>query len=201
LEASEVHHGRRLTPLAPSRSPRPPSRSSSSRSMRCRRRRRRGRRAGPTCSVGGGSGGTGVGGGHKRSSSMDGATSSLEDEFAPPGVLPDYAKKVVPADKLVELALLYRERAKRGGKGWHGRGREGAAPTTVGARDGGGGGRKVGEAGFLPPRCWRSDFALARCKHCTPCKLLNASPILLHVVEVSLSGGGCSTVQPLQLCH
>jgi hypothetical protein len=79
---------------------------------------------------------------------MDGATSSLEDEFAPPGVLPDYAKKVVPADNLVELALLYRERAKRGGEGWHERGREGAAPTTVGARDGAAVGGKWERLGF-----------------------------------------------------
>ncbi|PAN41287.1 hypothetical protein PAHAL_8G033100 [Panicum hallii] len=51
--------------------------------------------------------------GHKRSGSMDGATSPFEGESAPPGVLPDYAKKAVPAEKLAELALLDPKRAKR----------------------------------------------------------------------------------------
>jgi hypothetical protein len=74
--------------------------------------------------------------GHKRSVSMDGATSSFEDEFVPLGVLLDYAKKVVPAKNLVELALLCHERAKRGAKGWHGRGRETVAPVAAGVRDG-----------------------------------------------------------------
>ena len=50
---------------------------------------------------------------HKRGSSMDGATSPFEGESAPPGVLPDYAKKAVPAEKLAELALLDPKRAKR----------------------------------------------------------------------------------------
>ncbi|WVZ53215.1 hypothetical protein U9M48_004188 [Paspalum notatum var. saurae] len=58
-------------------------------------------------------GGGGVAG-HKRSGSMDGATSPFEGESAPPpGVLPDYAKKAVPAEKLAELALLDPKRAKR----------------------------------------------------------------------------------------
>ncbi|KAJ1274429.1 hypothetical protein BS78_05G061000 [Paspalum vaginatum] len=62
---------------------------------------------------GGGGGGGGVAG-HKRSGSMDGATSPFEGESAPPaGVLPDYAKKAVPAEKLAELALLDPKRAKR----------------------------------------------------------------------------------------
>ena len=60
---------------------------------------------------GGGAGG-GVAG-HKRSGSMDGATSPFEGESAPPGALPDYAKKAVPAEKLAELALLDPKRAKR----------------------------------------------------------------------------------------
>ncbi|KAF8735621.1 hypothetical protein HU200_014454 [Digitaria exilis] len=50
--------------------------------------------------------------GHKRSGSVDGYSSSLEGESAPPGVLPDYAKKAVPAEKLAELALLDPKRAK-----------------------------------------------------------------------------------------
>ncbi|OEL16093.1 Transcription factor VIP1 [Dichanthelium oligosanthes] len=62
-------------------------------------------------SLQGGGGGGGVG--HKRSGSMDGATSPFEGESAPPGVLPDYAKKAVPAEKLAELALLDPKRAKR----------------------------------------------------------------------------------------
>ncbi|KAF8641924.1 hypothetical protein HU200_067636 [Digitaria exilis] len=57
-------------------------------------------------------GGGGVAG-HKRSGSVDGYSSSLEGESAPPGVLPDYAKKAVPAEKLAELALLDPKRAKR----------------------------------------------------------------------------------------
>ncbi|KAL6658377.1 hypothetical protein ACP70R_003963 [Stipagrostis hirtigluma subsp. patula] len=62
---------------------------------------------------GGGGGGGGVAG-HKRSGSMDGASSPFEGESAPPGtVLPDYAKKAVPAEKLAELALLDPKRAKR----------------------------------------------------------------------------------------
>nr|CAB3489184.1 unnamed protein product [Digitaria exilis] len=59
-----------------------------------------------------GGGGGGVAG-HKRSGSVDGYSSSLEGESAPPGVLPDYAKKAVPAEKLAELALLDPKRAKR----------------------------------------------------------------------------------------
>ncbi|XP_066336730.1 transcription factor VIP1-like [Miscanthus floridulus] len=52
--------------------------------------------------------------GHKRSGSMDGSTSSFEGESAPTSsVLPDYAKKAVPDDKLAELALLDPKRAKR----------------------------------------------------------------------------------------
>ncbi|CAO2143360.1 unnamed protein product [Urochloa humidicola] len=59
-------------------------------------------------------GGGGGSVGHKRSGSMDGATSSFEGESAPPGgVIPDYAKKAVPAEKLAELALLDPKRAKR----------------------------------------------------------------------------------------
>ncbi|KAL6640838.1 hypothetical protein ACP70R_021961 [Stipagrostis hirtigluma subsp. patula] len=66
-------------------------------------------------SLQGGAGGGGSGGvaGHKRSGSMDGASSPFEGESAPPGVLPDYAKKAVPAEKLAELALLDPKRAKR----------------------------------------------------------------------------------------
>ncbi|CAN6374196.1 unnamed protein product [Urochloa humidicola] len=64
-------------------------------------------------SLQGGGGGGGVAG-HKRSGSMDGATSPFEGESAPPGgVIPDYAKKAVPAEKLAELALLDPKRAKR----------------------------------------------------------------------------------------
>ncbi|CAD6258079.1 unnamed protein product [Miscanthus lutarioriparius] len=59
---------------------------------------------------GSGGGGGGVAG-HKRSGSMDGSTSSFEGESAPTSsVLPDYAKKAVPDDK---LALLDPKRAKR----------------------------------------------------------------------------------------
>ncbi|XP_066351619.1 early nodulin-like protein 18 [Miscanthus floridulus] len=50
--------------------------------------------------------------GHKRSSSMDGATLPLEGESAPSSVLSGYAKKAVPDDKLAELALLDPKRAK-----------------------------------------------------------------------------------------
>uniref|UniRef100_C0PBN0 BZIP transcription factor n=1 Tax=Zea mays TaxID=4577 RepID=C0PBN0_MAIZE len=57
-------------------------------------------------------GGGGVAG-HKRSGSMDGATSPFEGESAPTSVLPDYAKKAVPDDRLAELALLDPKRAKR----------------------------------------------------------------------------------------
>ncbi|AQK58859.1 Transcription factor VIP1 [Zea mays] len=67
-------------------------------------------------SLQGGGGGGGVRGGmagHKRSGSMDGDTSPFEGESAPPSVLPDYAKKAVPDDKLAELALLDPKRAKR----------------------------------------------------------------------------------------
>ncbi|KAG0528858.1 hypothetical protein BDA96_05G048800 [Sorghum bicolor] len=64
-------------------------------------------------SLQGGGGGGGVVG-HKRSGSMDGSTSSFEGESAPTSsVLPDYAKKAVPDDKLAELALLDPKRAKR----------------------------------------------------------------------------------------
>ncbi|KAL6870732.1 hypothetical protein ACP4OV_014580 [Aristida adscensionis] len=62
---------------------------------------------------GGGGGASGGVAGHKRSGSMDGASSPFEGESAPPGVLPDYAKKAVPAEKLAELALLDPKRAKR----------------------------------------------------------------------------------------
>ncbi|KAG8088968.1 hypothetical protein GUJ93_ZPchr0011g28616 [Zizania palustris] len=55
-------------------------------------------------------GGSGSGAaGHKRSGSMDGASSSFEGESA----LSDYAKKAMPADRLAELALLDPKRAKR----------------------------------------------------------------------------------------
>ncbi|XP_066334468.1 anther-specific proline-rich protein APG-like [Miscanthus floridulus] len=50
---------------------------------------------------------------HKRSSSMDGATSSFEGECVPSSVLPGYAKKAVPDDKLAELMLLDPKHAKR----------------------------------------------------------------------------------------
>ena len=51
--------------------------------------------------------------GHKRNGSMDGATSPFEGESAPSSVLPGYAKKAVPDDKVAELALLDPKRAKR----------------------------------------------------------------------------------------
>ena len=51
--------------------------------------------------------------GHKRSGSMDGATSPFEGESAPSSMLPGYAKKAVPNDKLTELALLDPKYAKR----------------------------------------------------------------------------------------
>ncbi|KAL5205070.1 hypothetical protein ABZP36_009941 [Zizania latifolia] len=56
---------------------------------------------------GGGSGGGSTG--HKRSGSMDWATSPFEGESAPP----DYAKKAMPTERLAELALLDPKRAKR----------------------------------------------------------------------------------------
>ncbi|XP_062197456.1 transcription factor VIP1-like [Phragmites australis] len=62
---------------------------------------------------GGGRVGSGGLAGHKRSGSMDGATSPFEGESAPSGLLLDYAKKAVPAEKLAELALLDPKRAKR----------------------------------------------------------------------------------------
>ena len=61
---------------------------------------------------GGGGGGGGVAG-HKRSGSMDGASSPSEGESALSGGLPDYAKKAIPAERLAELALLDPKRAKR----------------------------------------------------------------------------------------
>ncbi|GJN06924.1 hypothetical protein PR202_ga24701 [Eleusine coracana subsp. coracana] len=51
--------------------------------------------------------------GHKRSGSVDGPSSPFEGESALSGVLPDYAKKAVPAERLAELALLDPKRAKR----------------------------------------------------------------------------------------
>jgi transcription factor VIP1 len=66
----------------------------------------------------GGGGGAGSGGvaGHKRSGSMDSSSSPFEGESALSGVLPDYAKKAVPAERLAELALLDPKRAKRSGE-------------------------------------------------------------------------------------
>ncbi|KAF8657879.1 hypothetical protein HU200_059689 [Digitaria exilis] len=61
---------------------------------------------GPACSGGGG-------GGHKRSGSMDGATSPFEGESALSTGLPDYAKKAMPAERIAELALIDPKRAKR----------------------------------------------------------------------------------------
>uniref|UniRef100_A0ACD5X3G8 Uncharacterized protein n=1 Tax=Avena sativa TaxID=4498 RepID=A0ACD5X3G8_AVESA len=58
-------------------------------------------------------GGGGGGAGHKRSGSMDGASSPSEGESALSGGLPDYAKKAIPAERLAELALLDPKRAKR----------------------------------------------------------------------------------------
>jgi transcription factor VIP1 len=45
---------------------------------------------------------------------MDGPTSPLEGEFVLLGVLPDYAKKAVPAERLAELTLLDPKQEKRG---------------------------------------------------------------------------------------
>ncbi|XP_051180006.1 transcription factor VIP1 [Lolium perenne] len=58
-------------------------------------------------------GGGGGGAGHKRSGSMDGASSPSEGESAFSAGLPDYAKKAIPAERLAELALLDPKRAKR----------------------------------------------------------------------------------------
>ncbi|XP_037427272.1 uncharacterized protein LOC119292583 [Triticum dicoccoides] len=58
-------------------------------------------------------GGGGGGAGHKRSGSMDGASSPSDGESALSGGLPDYAKKAIPAERLAELALLDPKRAKR----------------------------------------------------------------------------------------
>ncbi|KAJ1264863.1 hypothetical protein BS78_08G034300 [Paspalum vaginatum] len=51
--------------------------------------------------------------GHKRSGSMDGATSPFEGESALSAGLPDYAKKAMPAERIAELALIDPKRAKR----------------------------------------------------------------------------------------
>ncbi|XP_042385231.1 transcription factor VIP1-like [Zingiber officinale] len=48
---------------------------------------------------------------HRRSGSMDGATSAFQGESAPP--FSDFAKKAMPSDKLAELALIDPKRAKR----------------------------------------------------------------------------------------
>jgi transcription factor VIP1 len=66
----------------------------------------------------GGGGGAGSGGvaGHKRSGSMDSSSSPFEGESALSGVLPDYAKKAVPAERLAELALLDPKRAQMSGE-------------------------------------------------------------------------------------
>ncbi|XP_042379261.1 transcription factor VIP1-like [Zingiber officinale] len=48
---------------------------------------------------------------HRRSGSMDGATSAFQGESALP--FPDFAKKAMPSDKLAELALIDPKRAKR----------------------------------------------------------------------------------------
>ncbi|XP_018674273.2 transcription factor VIP1 isoform X2 [Musa acuminata AAA Group] len=48
---------------------------------------------------------------HRRSGSMDGAASPLEQESLPP--LSDFAKKEMASDKLAELALIDPKRAKR----------------------------------------------------------------------------------------
>ncbi|KAG6512706.1 hypothetical protein ZIOFF_030835 [Zingiber officinale] len=50
---------------------------------------------------------------HRRSGSMDGATSAFQGESAPP--FSDFAKKAMPSDKLAELALIDPKRAKRPG--------------------------------------------------------------------------------------
>ncbi|XP_066356312.1 transcription factor VIP1-like isoform X2 [Miscanthus floridulus] len=60
-----------------------------------------------------GSGSASGGPGHKRSGSMDGATSPFEGESALSGGLPDYAKKAMPAERIAELALIDPKRAKR----------------------------------------------------------------------------------------
>ncbi|XP_039798466.1 transcription factor VIP1-like [Panicum virgatum] len=60
-----------------------------------------------------GTGSGGGGAGHKRSGSMDGASSSFEGESALSTGLPDYAKKAMPAERIAELALLDPKRAKR----------------------------------------------------------------------------------------
>nr|ACG25261.1 transcription factor PosF21 [Zea mays] len=59
------------------------------------------------------SGSAGGGPGHKRSGSMDGATSPFEGESALSSGLPDYAKKAMPAERIAELALIDPKRAKR----------------------------------------------------------------------------------------
>ncbi|KAJ1686220.1 hypothetical protein LUZ63_017610 [Rhynchospora breviuscula] len=61
---------------------------------------------------------TKVGGGHRRSGSMDGSISNLpaglfEAESADLSAGSDYAKKAMPPDRLAELALLDPKRAKR----------------------------------------------------------------------------------------
>ncbi|CAN6330619.1 unnamed protein product [Urochloa humidicola] len=55
----------------------------------------------------------GGGAGHKRSGSMDGASSPFEGESALSAGLPDYAKKAMPAERIAELALIDPKRAKR----------------------------------------------------------------------------------------
>ncbi|WVZ88475.1 hypothetical protein U9M48_034992 [Paspalum notatum var. saurae] len=60
-----------------------------------------------------GPGSGGGGAGHKRSGSMDGATSPFEGESALSAGLPDYAKKAMPAERIAELALIDPKRAKR----------------------------------------------------------------------------------------
>jgi transcription factor VIP1 len=59
-----------------------------------------------------------VGGGHRRSGSMDGSISNLpaglfEAESAGPSVGSDYAKAAIAPDRLAELALIDPKRAKR----------------------------------------------------------------------------------------
>jgi transcription factor VIP1 len=51
--------------------------------------------------------------GHKRSDSMDDPTSPFEGKSELSCVLPDYTKKAVPTERLVELALLDPKWAKR----------------------------------------------------------------------------------------
>ncbi|WOL00866.1 transcription factor VIP1 [Canna indica] len=48
---------------------------------------------------------------HRRSGSMDGASSPFEGDFAPP--LSGFTKKAIPSEKLSELALIDPKRAKR----------------------------------------------------------------------------------------